>query len=287
MPIYVGLQAPRVNQRGLATTGASQASAQGAASADDAGSRAKFVGLGSGAPIHTTGRPATLQFLAAYRTVMTFISAWTGELHPSRIHIGRLRQLRGAGGGHVSVAGVMSGSTRGWGGQRPVFVDMSGRRQRRLHMAGALGVLLAVGYVCVLFSTVLFSTVLGGPTTHSLLLSLPPARPHATVGSVHPKPASTTSMTSASRQPSVVGVALTVPAAMPTSSPTAGSALTSGPTSATPGAYVTASPAASAAASAAASPTTSPAASARAAVSARAASKLRSMPTPTSRPTKR
>jgi len=123
----------------------------------------------------------------------------------------------------------MSRNMRGQGGQRPVFVDVSGRRQRRLRRAGAFGVLLAVGYVCVLFSTVLFSTVLGGPTTHSPFLSLPPVRTRATVGSLHLKPAPTASKMSAPRQPSVVGVALTVPVVMPTSSPAAGSAPTSGP----------------------------------------------------------
>ena len=161
---------------------------------------------------------------------------------------------------------------RGQGGQRPVFVDVSGRRQRRLRRAGAFGVLLAVGYVCVLFSTVLFSTVLGGPTTHSPFLSLPPVRTRATVGSLHLKPAPTASKMSAPRQPSVVGVALTVPVVMPvvmpTSSPAAGSAPTSGPTSTTP----TVSPTPS--------PTSSPTASVR------ATGKPTAMPTPANRPTK-
>lgn len=166
----------------------------------------------------------------------------------------------------------MSRNMRGQGGQRPVFVDVSGRRQRRLRRAGAFGVLLAVGYVCVLFSTVLFSTVLGGPTTHSPFLSLPPVRTRATVGSLHLKPAPTASKTSAPRQPSVVGVALTVPVVMPTSSPAAGSAPTSGPTSTTPTVSPTPSPTPS--------PTSSPTASVR------ATGKPTAMPTPANRPTK-
>jgi hypothetical protein len=165
---------------------------------------------------------------------------------------------------------------RGQGGQCPVFVDVSGRRQRRLRVAGAFGVLLAVGYVCVLLSTVMFSTVLGGPPTHSPFLSLPPVRGPATVGSVHLKPAPATSRTSVPRQPSVVGVALAVPvvmpAVMPTSSPTAGSAPTSGPTSTTP----TVSPTPSSTSSPTSSPT----------VSVRATGKPTAMPTPANRPTK-
>src|SRR5450631_211673 len=50
LPLYVGLQAPCVNQSGLGTISASQAAAQGAAGAADAVSRAKFFGLSSGAP---------------------------------------------------------------------------------------------------------------------------------------------------------------------------------------------------------------------------------------------
>jgi len=39
--------------------------------------------------------------------------------------------------------------------QRPIFVDASGRRQRGLQVAGAIGILSAVGYIGVLLSTVL------------------------------------------------------------------------------------------------------------------------------------
>ncbi|MFK0152540.1 hypothetical protein ACIQVK_10755 [Streptomyces sp. NPDC090493] len=62
---------------------------------------------------------------------------------------------------------------------RPVFVDASGRRQRRVRRAARLLVIPAVGYVVLLIST-----VLGGPTISSPFVPLPdpthPAAPHAT-----------------------------------------------------------------------------------------------------------
>ena len=81
LPLYVGLQAPCVNQSGLATITASQAAAQGTASADDAVSRAKFFGLSAGAPIYYDMEGYNSAAAGCSQTVMTFISAWTAELH--------------------------------------------------------------------------------------------------------------------------------------------------------------------------------------------------------------
>jgi hypothetical protein len=119
-------------------------------------------------------------------------------------------------------------------GQRPVFVDPSGRRQRWLRVVGAFGVLPAVGYVFLLLST-----VLGGPTVQSPFLPLPLVRPPVAIGSpVRPPVAppsaavgsASSSPTSSPTQRSVVGVVLTVPTATSTSFPTASPALTSAPT---------------------------------------------------------
>jgi hypothetical protein len=52
----------------------------------------------------------------------------------------------------------------------PVFVDTSGRRQRRIRRLGRLLVVPAAVYV-----TLLVSTLLGGPTIHSPLVPLPAA----------------------------------------------------------------------------------------------------------------
>jgi hypothetical protein len=86
----------------------------------------------------------------------------------------------------------------------PVFVDGSGRRLRRLRVAGAIVVVPAVGYVCLLFST-----LLGGPTIHSPFLPLPDQPPAATVLARDPQPVPTSSSTSGPNQPVVVGVVAT------------------------------------------------------------------------------
>jgi uncharacterized protein with LGFP repeats len=77
-PLYVGLQAPCVNQGGLATINPGSASAQGAAAADDAAQRAANFGMGAGTPIYFD--------MEAYGsgcsdTVRAFEYAWTAELH--------------------------------------------------------------------------------------------------------------------------------------------------------------------------------------------------------------
>jgi hypothetical protein len=79
IPIYVGLQAPS-NSCGCSGITASQASAQGTAAADDAISDAQSLGIPRGNPVYDdmesypTGGSNS-------RTVLTFLSAWTSELH--------------------------------------------------------------------------------------------------------------------------------------------------------------------------------------------------------------
>jgi len=132
--------------------------------------------------------------------------------------------------------------------QRPVFVDASGGRQRRLRVAGAILVTPAVGYVGLLLST-----VVGGPTIHSPFLPLPD--PPANIASQHPKPTPTRATTTNSsdrpltvdaasaRRPGdaklptpaalPIPVALAIPVAMATSLPGAGLP-SAGPTPAAP-----------------------------------------------------
>lgn len=88
--------------------------------------------------------------------------------------------------------------------QRPVFVDGSGRRMRRLRVAGAIVVVPAVGYVCVLFST-----LLGGPTVLSPFLPLPDPPAAAAVVARPSDPAPQSTSTSGPAQPSVVGAVST------------------------------------------------------------------------------
>ncbi|GGM99907.1 hypothetical protein GCM10009721_28780 [Terrabacter tumescens] len=80
IPIYVGVQAPCVNQTGLATIDPKQAAAQGKAAAADAAGRAAFFGLGAGSPIYYD-MEAYAPSASCTSTVLTFLTAWTQELH--------------------------------------------------------------------------------------------------------------------------------------------------------------------------------------------------------------
>jgi len=104
LPIYVGVQAPCVGQSGLATIIASQAAMQGTTSADDAVAQAQRFGLGSGTPIYYDMEAYSSSASGCTATVMTFISAWTAELH-------RLRYESGAYGSSGSLMVDMSRST--------------------------------------------------------------------------------------------------------------------------------------------------------------------------------
>jgi Domain of unknown function (DUF1906) len=79
IPTYVGLQAPG-NGCGCASISSSQAGTQGTAAADDAVAKAAALGIGPGNPIYfdmesyTPGGSATT-------AVLTFLGAWTAELH--------------------------------------------------------------------------------------------------------------------------------------------------------------------------------------------------------------
>jgi hypothetical protein len=79
IPTYVGLQAPS-NSCGCAAITPSKASAQGTAAAQDAVANAQAAGIGSGSPIYFD-MEAYPQGGSITTTVLTFLSAWTTELH--------------------------------------------------------------------------------------------------------------------------------------------------------------------------------------------------------------
>ncbi|HET8598953.1 MAG TPA: glycoside hydrolase domain-containing protein [Segeticoccus sp.] len=83
IPIYVGRQAPCVQQGGLAhiSTNPSTAAAQGQASADDAVQMAQKFGLGRGAPIYYDMEMYSTNNSTCSQAVMTFLSAWSARLH--------------------------------------------------------------------------------------------------------------------------------------------------------------------------------------------------------------
>jgi hypothetical protein len=101
IPIYVGLQAPCVNQTGLGLIDPSRAAAQGKASADDAVSRAQAFGLGAGTPIYYDMEGYNSSNSSCVKTVLAFMSAWTSELHA-------LGYLSGAYGSTASLMVDMS-----------------------------------------------------------------------------------------------------------------------------------------------------------------------------------
>ena len=81
MPLYVGLQAPCVSQKGLKTIAAAQAASQGKAAADDAVAKATQFGLPPGSPITFDMEGYSTTNATCTQTVQTFVAAWTNELH--------------------------------------------------------------------------------------------------------------------------------------------------------------------------------------------------------------
>jgi hypothetical protein len=81
MPLWVGPQAPCVIQDNLAHIDPAQAAAQGKANAADAVTRAQYFGLGAGTPIYYNMEGYARGDAACTATVLTFVTAWTNELH--------------------------------------------------------------------------------------------------------------------------------------------------------------------------------------------------------------
>jgi hypothetical protein len=79
IPIYVGLQSP-TNGCGCTAISATNAAAQGAAAAESAVEEAQALGLGAGNPIYDDMENYTRTTVAS-QTVLTYLQAWTQELH--------------------------------------------------------------------------------------------------------------------------------------------------------------------------------------------------------------
>jgi hypothetical protein len=80
IPTYVGLQSPTSSCSSCAKLSAGGAGAQGAAAARDAVTRAQTVGIGPGSPIYFDMEAYT-RTTSATSATLTFLSAWTTELH--------------------------------------------------------------------------------------------------------------------------------------------------------------------------------------------------------------
>jgi hypothetical protein len=79
IPIYVGLQAPG-NSCGCAAISSSSATSEGTAAADDAVAHAQALGLGPGNPIYYD-MEAYARGGSSTATVLSFLAAWTAQLH--------------------------------------------------------------------------------------------------------------------------------------------------------------------------------------------------------------
>jgi Rv2525c-like, glycoside hydrolase-like domain len=80
IPTYVGLQAPTSSCGDCAKLSTSAAGAQGAAAARDAIAKAQAVGIGPGSPIYFDMEAYT-RTTSTTSATLTFLSAWTTELH--------------------------------------------------------------------------------------------------------------------------------------------------------------------------------------------------------------
>ncbi|HLI36833.1 MAG TPA: DUF1906 domain-containing protein [Streptosporangiaceae bacterium] len=79
LPVYVGLQAPCTSFGGRISAG--DAAAQGKAAAGDAAGDAGRFGLGRGTPIYYDMEAYSTSNTACRTAVLTFLNAWTTELH--------------------------------------------------------------------------------------------------------------------------------------------------------------------------------------------------------------
>jgi len=81
LPLYVGLQAPCVAQKGLSLISASSAGTQGIAAANDAASRAGALGLLAGTPIYFDMEGYATKNPTCTQAVQAFIEGWVDQLH--------------------------------------------------------------------------------------------------------------------------------------------------------------------------------------------------------------
>jgi hypothetical protein len=81
IPLYVGLQAPCVGQKDLATIDPAAAGTEGRAAADDAVHRAASFGLGAGTPLYFDMEGYAANDPTCTSVVQQFVTGWVTELH--------------------------------------------------------------------------------------------------------------------------------------------------------------------------------------------------------------
>jgi hypothetical protein len=88
IPVYVGLQAPCVTEKGMALMRSAQAFQEGAAEADDAATRAAVYGLAKGSPVYFDLEAFTETDQGCVTAVLTYLNGWSRELHADGYYAG-------------------------------------------------------------------------------------------------------------------------------------------------------------------------------------------------------
>jgi hypothetical protein len=88
IPIYVGLQAPCAAGKGLTKMQSAQAAHEGESEAADAADQAAAYGLAEGSPVYFDLEAFTQDDQGCVDTVLTFLDAWTRELHAEGYYSG-------------------------------------------------------------------------------------------------------------------------------------------------------------------------------------------------------
>jgi len=89
IPIYVGLQAPCASAKGLTDRmQPAQAAQEGSSEADDAANQAAAYGLAEGSPVYFDLEAFKETDQGCVSTVLTFLDAWTRELHAQGYYSG-------------------------------------------------------------------------------------------------------------------------------------------------------------------------------------------------------
>jgi Domain of unknown function (DUF1906) len=88
IPVYVGLQAPCVTQKGMATMQQADAVQEGTSEADDASARARAYGLATGSPVYFDLEAFKANNPSCVSVVLAYIDAWTRELHAEGYYSG-------------------------------------------------------------------------------------------------------------------------------------------------------------------------------------------------------
>lgn len=107
IPIYVGLQAPCVQQNGTSVISSSAAATQGTAAANDAIAKARTFGIPTGRPIYNDMENYATGDSSCRTAVLNFLSAWSATLH-------RSGYLSGVYGGPGSVMSDMANAGTGF-----------------------------------------------------------------------------------------------------------------------------------------------------------------------------